>query len=188
MRDTIYIRFMAIVSICLTALFMVANIQISKLNETINTMQETIEIKEENLSVLREENLVLSTKLEYSERMLKELSAKPTADYDIFAIAGVAYEIDPILLEAICRWESGHFTSKPYKTKNNAWGAYDGENWLSFNNADHSIIELARTLRRNYYDCGLDTINLIATKYCPDSPDSWANGVKSIYEEIKKSK
>lgn len=173
------------IAILLSVITILLSIQSALMRETISTMQMTIETQEKALSVLREQNVELSTELENKKKELEELAAKPTGDYDIFAIAGDAYEVDSVLLEAICRWESGHFTSKLYKTKNNAWGAYDGKNWLSFNNPEHSILELARTLRKNYYDRGLDTIEEIAKVYCPNSPESWTNGVKSIYDELK---
>lgn len=100
--------------------------------------------------------------------------------------AGSIYDIEPELLESIERFETGHYTSDIYKTLNNSWGAFDGIQYKSFDSHRQSTIELARTLRLNYFNEGLDTIEEIAAKYCPGDKDNWSESVRIIYEGLKK--
>ena len=99
-------------------------------------------------------------------------------------IASEIYSVEPQLLEAIERLETGNYTSEIYHNNNNTWGAFDGVNYLEFDSELQSTIELARTLKFNYIDMGLDTIEEIGEKYCPND-ENWALKVKQIYEVLK---
>lgn len=111
---------------------------------------------------------------------------------DILVVAGNKYNIDPKLLEAIERLESGHYTSNLYKAKNNTWGAWGGNDWMSFNSREESTMALAKCLRENYYDKGLVELEDIGAKYCPDKTNTtdkneameWAYNVRAIYNEL----
>lgn len=99
-------------------------------------------------------------------------------------IAGETYNLDPLMLEAIERLETGNYTSEIYHENYNTWGAFDGTNYLKFDSEMQSTIELARTLRFNYFDKGLDTLEKIGKVYCP-TDEKWAEKVKEIYDELK---
>ena len=115
------------------------------------------------------------------EKLEKE-AAEPK-EIDILKYAGELYDIDPKLLEAIERLESGNYTSNIYLTKNNTWGAFDGVSYKEFDSREQSTMELARTLRLYYYDAGLDTLEKIGAVYCPDNPN-WPVLVREIYEGL----
>lgn len=135
-------------------------------------------------------NVDLNIKTSAYEKLLDEnialtkiVEEKPIKD--VLQIAGDIYGIDPKLLEAIERLETGHYSSKNYKNLNNTWGArYDSNGYLSFESHEQSTMELARTLKLYYIDQGLDTVEKIASKYCPDD-SSWASKVMIIYHELE---
>lgn len=148
----------------------------------LNKECETLKYENNKLAIR------LSNKTDAYEELVKEnlalskqLETKPTDD--ILQIAGDLYGIDPKLLEAIERLESGHYTSEKYKTLNNTWGAYDGVEYKSFESHEQSTMELARTLKYYYIDQGLDSVEAIGSKYCPDDSE-WASKVMDIYNEL----
>lgn len=150
--------------------------------EALTTECESIKgINEELVMELNSKTDICESLAVENNALSKQLEEKPVKD--ILQIAGDIYGIDPKLLEAIERLESGHYTSEKYKTLNNTWGAYDGVEYKSFESHEQSTMELARTLKWYYADEGLDTIELIGTKYCPDDPE-WASKVRDIYNEL----
>lgn len=136
----------------------------------------------EAMSKANEANLVLLEEAEAEIEKLEKEAAEPK-EIDILKYAGELYDIDPKLLEAIERLESGNYTSNIYLTKNNTWGAFDGVSYKEFDSREQSTMELARTLRLYYYDAGLDTLEEIGSVYCPDNPN-WAALVREIYEQL----
>lgn len=138
----------------------------------------------EAMSKANEANLVLLEEAEAEIEKLEKEAAEPK-EIDILKYAGELYDIDPKLLEAIERLESGNYTSNLYLTKNNTWGAYDSRNkcFYTFDSHEQSTIELARSLRFNYYNKGLDTLEKIGAVYCPDD-SSWPAKVREIYEGL----
>lgn len=137
---------------------------------------------------LHEKYDLLVREKEAKEEVVEEPNAgveETSADTDILAIAGAEYGIDPKLLEAIERLESGHYTSNLYLTKNNTWGAYNSAigDFYAFESREQSTMTLAKNLRLYYFDQGLDTLEEIGSKYCPGDP-SWAAKVRSIMEAL----
>ena len=132
---------------------------------------------------LKYENDLIFTS--YQEQLTKvEILEK---EKSMYAIAGELYDIEPELLEAIERLETGHFTSLNYKNLMNSWGAYDSKNkvFITYDSHDQSTMELARTLRFHYFDEGLDTIEKISVVFCPNDSEHWAQQVNSIYKSLK---
>lgn len=144
--------------------------------------------KYEAMADANEENIKLFEEVKAENDELKErveeLENQPEPEIDILKYAGELYDIDPKLLEAIERLESGNYTSNIYLTKNNTWGAYDSLNgvYYTFDSHEQSTMELARTLRYNYFNKGLDTLEEIEPIYCPDG--NWAVQVREIYEQL----
>lgn len=99
------------------------------------------------------------------------------------------YALPWTLLPAISGKESGYCRVIP-EASHNCWGwaIYSGQNsgaaWDSY---DHAIETVAKGLRENYFDNGLDTVRKIETRYTPQSAardNSWANDVETIMQEI----
>lgn len=93
---------------------------------------------------------------------------------------------------AISQWETGNYTSNAFLTKNNVGGMMCNSGLISYSSLDEGINAFLTNLKNNYFDIGLDTIDKIKPKYCPDNakndPDGlnqyWTNGVKKMYNEL----
>lgn len=115
------------------------------------------------------------------EKSATEGDTEPTR-YDM---ASEIYNVDKYLLESIERLETGHYTSEVFKTNNNTYGGKVNDEYLSYDSAEQSTMELARLLRFSYYDKGITDLYEIGKIYCPDD-EEWAYKVMSIYQELKK--
>lgn len=97
---------------------------------------------------------------------------------------------------AISRWETGNYTSKAFKEKNNVGGMMCTSGLIHYNSLDEGIEKFLINLKNNYFDIGLDTIEKIQKKYCPvgaaNDPTGlnqyWLGGVTNLYNEMKGGK
>lgn len=93
---------------------------------------------------------------------------------------------------AISKWETGNYTSKAFREKNNVGGMMCTSGLINYSSLDEGIHAFVKNLKNNYFDIGLDTIDKIQTKYCPvgakNDPNGlnkyWLNGVKEIYNAL----
>jgi len=68
----------------------------------------------------------------------------------------------------------------------NCWGyGIHKSGTLRFDNYDLALRSYAEYLKREYFDKGLNTPDLIMKKYCPSSNGSWSFGVKQFIDEIE---
>lgn len=71
----------------------------------------------------------------------------------------------------------------------NCWGyGIHKKGTLKFDNYELSIRSYAEYLKREYFDKGLNTPELIMKKYCPSSNGSWAKGVQQFIDEMENGK
>lgn len=133
------------------------------------------------------------------EEIKEEVKQEPTCNYDevsckIYNKAkelGMNEEQAKITI-AISRWETGNYTSSAFKNKNNVGGMMCSSGLINYNSLDEGIHAFVKNLKNNYFDIGLDTIDKIKPKYCPDNADNdpnglnkyWLNGVKEIYNTL----
>lgn len=97
---------------------------------------------------------------------------------------------------AISKWETGNYTSNAFKNKNNVGGMMCSSGLISYDSLEDGINAFLKNLKNNYFDIGLDTIDKIKPKYCPDNAENdpnglnkyWTNGVKKMYNELKVEK
>ena len=143
-------------------------------------------------------------KVAYTEPKIKEeikeiVKQEPTCNYDevsckIYNKAkelGMNEEQSKITI-AISRWETGNYTSSAFKNKNNVGGMMCDTGLINYNSLDEGIHAFVKNLKNNYFDIGLDTIDKIKPKYCPDNAKNdpnglnqyWLNGVKEIYNTL----
>ena len=155
---------------------------IMALNVYESEMKENIKLTQENIQ-LQKTNKMLENDVELLNKYVEALEADSEKSSTIHEQAAEIYDIDPKLLEAIERLESGNYTSELCVNQNNTWGARDGNGWKSFDSREQSTMELARCLRLNYYNQGLTTVEEIAPVYCPDG-SNWAGMVNDIYMEL----
>ena len=86
---------------------------------------------------------------------------------------------------AIAQQES-NLCKKIPENSHNCWGYGIHKNGtLRFDNYEIALKSYAEYLKRQYFDKGLNTPELIMKKYCPSSNGSWANGVRQFIEEFK---
>lgn len=68
----------------------------------------------------------------------------------------------------------------------NCWGyGIHKKGTLRFESYDLALRSYAEYLKREYFDKGLDTPELIMKKYCPSSDGSWAHGVQQFINEME---
>ena len=68
----------------------------------------------------------------------------------------------------------------------NCWGyGIHKSGTLRFDNYELALRSYAEYLKREYFDKGLNTPDLIMKKYCPNSNGSWSFGVQHFIDEIE---
>lgn len=103
------------------------------------------------------------------------------------------YNIDWKVAVSISAWETGHWTSSLYFNNNNVGGLYRNGSFMKFDTLEQGIDAFVSNLKYNYFDLGLNTLDLIKPKYCPDNDvkdtgcvnQYWLNGTKKIYESLE---
>lgn len=159
-------------------------------------------LKQQQVEQLKEAEIT------YIEPIAKEIKAEvkeeekqePTCNYDEISCKiynkakemGLNEEHSKIVV-AISKWETGNYTSKAFKEKNNVGGMMCSSGLIKYNSLDEGIHAFVKNLKNNYFDIGLDTIDKIKLKYCPDNADNdpyglnkyWLDGVKEIYNTLK---
>ena len=110
----------------------------------------------------------------------------PLAPYSdlIFQVSN-DYGFDYYWIVAIAQQES-NLCKKAPEGSHNCWGyGIHKKGSLGFDNYELAIRSYAEYLKREYFDKGLNTPELIMKKYCPSSNGSWAAGVNQFIEELK---
>jgi len=95
------------------------------------------------------------------------------------------YQFEYYWIVAIAQQES-NLCKKIPENSYNCWGyGIHKKGTLRFDNYELAIKSYAEYLKREYFNKGLNTPELIMSKYCPSSNGSWAAGVKQFIEELK---
>ena len=114
-----------------------------------------------------------------------------------FRDAAQKHNVDPALLAAISKLESGHGTSSNFRNHNNPSGTMDpASDWkrpVTFPSVQAGLEYTAKNLSNNYIAQGRTTIQTIGDKYCPigaaNDPNgtnkNWVPTVTKFYNEIK---
>lgn len=90
--------------------------------------------------------------------------------------------VDPYIAEAICRVETGHGTSRAFVELNNFGGMTTSKGLMSFATKEEGLEAFIQMLEW-YYSDGLDTIEKISGRYCPNNQEQWMNLVQEVYNE-----
>ncbi|MFA6813942.1 MAG: hypothetical protein GX943_01215 [Candidatus Pacebacteria bacterium] len=94
--------------------------------------------------------------------------------------------LDFRLLPAIAMQESNLCRVTNSQAPNNCLGfGIHSRGTLDFEDYAAGFERAARELKQNYIDQGLDTVDLIESKYTPSSNGSWANSVNQWMAEIR---
>jgi hypothetical protein len=95
------------------------------------------------------------------------------------------YGFDYYWMVAIAQQES-NLCKKIPDNSYNCWGyGINSAGTLKFDNYELALKSFAEYLKREYFDKGLNTPELIMKKYCPHSNGSWAYGVNKFIGEIE---
>jgi len=98
------------------------------------------------------------------------------------------YGFEYYWIVAIAQQES-NLCKKAPEDSHNCWGYGIHKNGtLKFDNYELAIKSYAEYLKREYFDKGLNTPELIMQKYCPSSNGSWARGVNQFINEMENGK
>lgn len=100
--------------------------------------------------------------------------------------AAAQHGLDPVLIEAIIRLESGHATSVAARKKNNLAGIMGRRGQRTYESKEHCVHDLARILG-NYKAKGRVTVAQIGRIYCTSS-SGWIRGVNSNMARIRAGK
>jgi hypothetical protein len=95
------------------------------------------------------------------------------------------YGFEYYWIVAIAQQES-NLCKKAPEDSHNCWGyGIHKRGTLKFDNYELAIKSYAEYLKREYFDKGLTTPELIMQKYCPSSNGSWARGVNQFINEME---
>ena len=110
----------------------------------------------------------------------------PLAPYsDMIFQLSQTYGFDYYWMVAIAQQESNLCKKMP-EDSHNCWGyGINSAGTLKFDNYELALKSYAEYLKTEYFDKGLNTPELIMTKYCPHSNGSWAYGVNQFIQEIE---
>lgn len=137
------------------------------------------------------DNLTMS---QLTEKLNKNLGSALSGTGDIFAKYALDYGVDPYLAVAIVLHETGCNWSCSTKVTecNNVGGMKSGSStkcgntsYASFATLDEGIRAFISNLKENYYDYGLNTPELMNSKYA--SSTAWAGKINSYINKIKNS-
>ncbi len=119
-------------------------------------------------------------------RKYLEKYKSPLAPYsDLIYEISNDYGFEYYWIVAIAQQES-NLCKKIPENSHNCWGyGIHKRGTLKFENYELAIRSYAEYLKREYFDKGLDTPELIMKKYCPSSEGSWARGVWQFINEME---
>ena len=94
-----------------------------------------------------------------------------------------------LIVVSISAHETGYWTSRVFKTKNNFGGVMCNTGLRTYDNLESGLNHFVNLLTNYYFNQGLTTIEQIGNKYCPVGASNdptgvnknWIPGVTSIY-------
>lgn len=95
------------------------------------------------------------------------------------------YYLDYRLIVAIAQQESNLCKIIPDDSFN-CWGwGIHSRGTLRFTSYEEAIETVIKGIKKDYIDKGYNTVEQIMSKYTPQSPGTWANGVNQFMQEIE---
>ncbi|MGH0758439.1 peptidoglycan DD-metalloendopeptidase family protein [Bacillus cereus] len=125
------------------------------------------------------------------EELQPHLGGVFSGNAQAFLNAGTQNQIDPVLLAAIARLETGNGTSNAVKNYNNPGGLMDPRSsqmkgFMKFATLDEGINAMARNLYKNYIGMGITTIEAIGAKYAPPGAANDPHGTNGLWPVLVK--
>ncbi|MGG1673514.1 peptidoglycan DD-metalloendopeptidase family protein [Paenibacillus sp. NRS-1783] len=127
-----------------------------------------------------------------AEQLNKKLGGALAGKGAQFVQAGLQFGIDPAALAAISMHETGNGTAAAVRNRHNVGGMMGANGLMNFATIDDGITAMARNLKVNYADKGIDTIEGVQRKYAPvgarNDPDNlnnnWSKGVVKFMNDL----
>lgn len=91
------------------------------------------------------------------------------------------YNVNPMLVAAIARHETGNGSSKAVVELNNPGGLMGSNGLIRFNSLESGIESMVKTLKNLYIDMGLTSIEQIQKKYCPIGASNDPTGINKYW-------
>lgn len=85
----------------------------------------------------------------------------------IYFTTHVYTNVDTVTALSIGAAESGYYKVKFMLKKNNVYGGMSSKGLIKYKNIEYGVLSYIRTLSKNYYGKGLNTVSKIGKKYCP---------------------
>ncbi len=98
------------------------------------------------------------------------------------------HEVDPVLMEAIIRFESGNGKSSAARNKNNFGGLMKRRGGLQKFETPEKGVEAVAALLARYRDSGLTSVESIGRRYCRKSSSRWVRNINSYRKAIVEGK
>ena len=102
--------------------------------------------------------------------------------------SAVAHEIDPVLMEAIIRFESGNGKSRAARNKNNFGGLMKRRGGLQQFESPEKGVEAIAVLLAKYRASGVTSVDAIGRRYCGRSAGRWVRNINSYRRAIVEGK
>jgi hypothetical protein len=119
------------------------------------------------------------------KKYLEKYHSPMTPYADLIYQVSKDYGFEYYWIVAIAQQES-NLCKKAPENSFNCWGyGIHKKGTLRFENYELAIKSYAEYLKREYFDKGLNTPELIMKKYCPSSNGSWAHGVQQFIDEME---
>ena len=158
---------------------------------TTTTKIEDLEIKRSGESDIVDDNSIVFdglTLTELSNKLNKHLSSTLTDTGIYFANYTKKTGLDPYLAVAIvlhetgCKWTCSSLVRNNY----NIGGLKSGGKFIKYNSLEEGIDGYLNILFNNYYNKGLNTAELMQSKYAPSST-TWTEKINWYINTIKES-
>lgn len=175
-----------------TIIYLMILLSVSGVNamgkETPIIKEEIIKVNftEGDAKVLKEENKELKKEIErlkaenQKERTIKSLVGVERDIYNKSIEIGLTHE-QSILLVSISKHETGKWTSKAFKTKNNFGGVMCNTGLKKYDTYNDGLNGFVNLLKSRYFDKGLNTIEKIGSVYCPVGASNDPTGVNQYW-------
>lgn len=140
--------------------------------------------QETNLTVA--DRIITGDAREHLVRRYLEKYKSPLVPYsDLIVSLSDDFGFDYYWMVAIGQQES-NLCKKIPEDSHNCWGyGIHKRGTLKFENYELALRSFAEYLKREYFDKGLNTPELMMKKYCPHSNGSWAFGVNQFIDDIE---
>lgn len=148
-----------------------------KENKILALINKNATLTEQNSSYAELERELKQTKVEYQAyRTISSLNNIERDIYDKAVELGLTHN-QAILVVSISKHETGNWTSKAFKNKNNFGGVMCNTGLKSYDTYNDGLNGFVSLLKNRYFDKGLITIETIGAVYCPIGASNDPTGV-----------